>query len=176
MANLDNPFGFLPVFRLDGLPMIARVYQKAAADGTALGIGDLVNISGVKNIVTQGSAGGPFLGPTLAYGAASTLTNQPVIVCDKDTVLVAQEDGDGGAMGTAAEGLNVDVIVATCSTVTGRSQMEIDSSTANTTPDSTLDLLLYQVAPYPDNDGTLTNARWFVTINDSTMADLKAGV
>lgn len=176
MANADNAFGFLPVHRLDGLPSVARVYQKAAADGTALGIGDLVNITGVRNIVTQGAAGGPFLGTNLAYGAASTLTDQPIIICDKDTVLVAQEDGDGGAMGTAAEGLNVDVIVAAASTLTGRSQMEIDSSTANTTPDYTLDLLLYKVAPYPDNDGTLTNARWFVVINDSTMADLKAGV
>lgn len=171
MANTDNPFGFLPVFRLDGGNLgLTRMYVKAAAD-TRLGIGDLVNITGAKNTVTRAAAAGPFLGPTLAFGAAADASVQPVLPANKMVVLVCQESG---TIGTAAEGLNANITVADCSTVTGRSQMELDSDTEDTT--NTLDLHIYQVAPYADNDGTLANARWFVQINDSTMADLKAGV
>ena len=170
MSNQDNPHGFLPVGSLNGSPDIVRMYVKAAAD-TRLGIGDLVNISGALNTVTRSAAAGPFLGPSLAFSTAAAAGTIPVLICNKMKLLEAQESGN---IGTAAEGLNANITVADCSLITGRSQMEIDSDTENTT--NTLDVHIYQVAPYVDNDGTFTNARWFVQINDSSVADLKAGV
>lgn len=170
MANVDNPHGFLPVGSLNGAPPIVRMYDKAAAD-TRLGIGDLVNISGALNTISRSAAGGPFLGANLGFGLAAPITTHPIMICNKMVLLEAQESGN---IGTASEGLNANITVADCSLITGRSQMEIDSDTEATT--NTLDVHIYQVAPYVDNDGTAANARWFVQINDSSIADLKAGV
>lgn len=174
MANVDNPMGFIPIFRLDGQPMVSRIYNKAVGDTAALGVGDLVITTSALNTITRGAAGGPFLGVNMNYAAASTASEHAITICDFDTILVAQEDGDGGAIGTAGEGLNAAIIVAVPDSTAGVSRMEIDSSTAAV--DNTLELTLYQVAPYADNDGTLTNARWFVKLNDAQLADLKAGV
>jgi len=86
-------------------------------------------------------------------------------------LLEAQEDSVGGAIAAASEQLNADVIVAAA--VQGISQMEIDSNTAATT--ATLDLSLYQIAPYVGN-AQGNQARWFVRLNDLRYGDLKAGI
>jgi len=171
MANDDAPHGFRFVAQLDGGDPQIRVFVKAAADGTLLGKWDLVDVTGAEDVVARGAAGGPFVGPTLAAGAASTLTNQPTIICSERTLLEAQEDSVGGAIAAASEQLNADVIVAAA--VQGISQMEIDSNTAATT--ATLDLSLYQIAPYVGN-AQGNQARWFVRLNDLRYGDLKAGI
>lgn len=171
MSNQNNPHGFLPVGSLNGSADIVRMYVKAAGD-TVLGIGDLVNISGALNTVTRSAAGGPFLGPSLAYASAASAGTIPVMIANKMKLLESQENGNGGV---TMEGGNCNMVVTgSASAYTGRSGMEINTSTANTT--NTLDVHIFQLAPYVDNDGTASYARWFVQINDSTMADLKAGV
>ena len=171
MANVDNPNGFDPIGNLNGGEPVIRIYEKDASDTVLLGVNDLVNIDGSLNGVARAAAGGPFLGATLAFGAASTLSDQPVSIASSFSLYDAQESGN---IGTAAEGLNANITVANANTTTGIAQSEIDSDTeANT---STLDVKLYKVAPYVDNDGTASFSRWFVTLNDILFSDLKAGV
>lgn len=174
MANVDSPFGFVPIEDESGGHFYSRVYIKAAADAVPLGINDLVDVTGAADTVAQGAAGGPFTGVNRAYGAASTLTSHPVIKLTPSTVCVAQEDGVGGAIAAASEALMADVIVATASATTGLSAMEVDSSTAATT--ATLDLRLLRPYPAPDNTVAVTNAKWCVKVNDLRELDLKAGV
>jgi hypothetical protein len=172
-TNEDRPFGFLPARHYAGGAEVGRVWIKAAADAVVLGIGDLVNRTSAVDTVARSAAGGPFLGASLNFGAASTLTNHFVPYADARTVFVAQEDSDGGAIAAASEGLNATIIVADANTTTGLAQSEIDSSTVATT--STLDVRLLEIAPYANN-AQGTNARWFVYINDLSEFDLKAGI
>ncbi|MGH9969974.1 MAG: hypothetical protein ACREBG_19570 [Pyrinomonadaceae bacterium] len=171
MANDDAPHGFVYVSQLDGGDAQIREYVKAAADATLLGRFDLVDVTGAQDVVARAAAGGPFVGSTLASGAASTLTNQPTIIASQRSVFEAQEDSVGGAIAAASEQLNADVVVAAATN--GLSQMEVDSSTAATT--ATLDSRLLAIAPYVGN-AQGTNARWFVLLNDLRYGDLKAGV
>lgn len=174
MANVDNPSGFLPVAEWSGGGFSVREMTKDAADATAIGINDLVDIDGSADGVAQGAAGGPFWGVSRSFGAASTLTTHPCIRLTGQTVLSAQEDSVGGAIAAASEGLAADVIVAAADTTSGLSQMEIDSNTAATT--STLDVRLLRPVPSADNTVASNNARWFVSVNDLRISDLKAGV
>jgi hypothetical protein len=171
LANVDAPHGFVPVAQLDGGDPQVREYVKAVGDATLLGRFDLVDITGAVDTVARAAAGGPFVGTTIAAGAASTATNQPTIIISGRTVLEAQEDSVGGAIAAASEGLTADVIVANAAI--GLSQMEIDSSTAATT--STQDLRLLAIAPYVGN-AQGNQARWFVLCNDLRFGDLKVGV
>ena len=171
MANVDNPHGFNPSGNLHGGEPVIRIYEKDVSDTVVLGVNDLVNVDGSLNGVARAAAGGPFLGATLAFGAASTLTDQPVSIASSFSLYEAQEDGN---IGTAAEALNADIVVANANTTTGIAQSEINSATEATT--NTLDVKLYKVAPYVDNDGTASLARWIVTLNDILFSDLKAGV
>jgi hypothetical protein len=175
VANTDNPFGFLPVAQLGGGDEVYRIYTHALADTTAIGIGDLVDITGAADTVTQAAGGGPFLGSAHAYVAASTLsTDVPVHIANPRSVYVAQEDSDTSILAAADEGENATVIVAAVNTTSGRSQMEIDSDTVTVT--ATFDLRLLEPAPYVDNTVASSNAKWFVLINDLRFGDLKAGV
>ena len=174
MANVDAPHGFDPLKSLGGGDMITRIYTKASGDGVILGIGDLVTLTGALDTIEQYDQDDLVLGSCGSFGAASTETSHPVTLAFEDTLFEAQEDGVGGAMGTAAEGSGVDVIVnGVASATSPNSIMEIDSNTAS---NAALDLHLYQAAPYIDNDATLTNARWFVLMNDRQYANATAGV
>lgn len=174
MANVDNPHGFVPLKSLGGGDMVSRTYIKASGDAVALGIHDPVTFTGALDTIEQYDQDDPLLGVTLNAGAASTETEHAVVLAFEDTMFEGQEDGVGGAMGTAAEGSGADIIVATANTTnTLNSQCEIDSNTAAA---SALDLHLYQVAPYIDNDGTLINARWFVLMNDRQYDNATAGI
>lgn len=151
-----------------------RQYIHAAADAAAIGKGDLVDITGAADTVARGAAGGPFAGLSVSFVAASTLGNVDVIGLDQRTVLYAQEDGVGGAIAAASEGLNADVVVAAPSATTQLSQMMIDSSTAATT--ATLDLRLLGPLPRADNTIPDTSGVWLILVNDLRFGDLKAGV
>jgi hypothetical protein len=170
MANVDNPHGFAPLKSLGGGDMVAREYIKAAADGTRLGINDPVTFTGAVDTIEQYDQDDPILGVTLNFGAGTTLTNQSVILAFEDTLFEAQEDAN---MGKAAEGAGANTIAAVAAnTTTGHSKFEISSTAAA----AVRDLHLYQVAPYIDNDGASTNARWFILFNDRQYANAIAGI
>lgn len=171
MANTNAPFGFRFSCQLDGGDPVLREYIHAAGDATALGRGDLVDITGAADTVAQAAAGGPFVGIVNNQAAASTLVTCPVLLLSTRTLVYAQEDSVGGAIAAASEGLNADVIVAAASN--GISQMMIDSSTAATT--ATLDTRLFDIFPRVGN-AQGTSAVWRVLVNDLRFGDLKAGV
>lgn len=171
MANLDAPFGFLPVDSWDGSRFPVRVMTKDASDTASLGVNDLVDLDGTADGATRGAAGGPFYGVSRSYAAASTASTHPVIRLTPYTICAAQESGSTVA---ANEGFNANVTVAVANATSGMSQMEIDSSTDATT--STLDLRLLRPIPYPGNTVASSNCDWFVVINDLRVHDLKAGV
>lgn len=176
MANTDNRHGFVALKSLGGGDMVTRVYVKAVGDGVALGQNDLVTFTGALDTIEQYDQDDPVLGSCLNFGAASTATDHHVVLAFGDTLFEAQEDGDGGALGTAEEGASTDVIVngvASDPGTNGVSIMEIDSSAVAA---GARDVHLFQVAPYADNDGTLEFARWFVLMNDRQYDNATAGI
>lgn len=171
MANTDNPKGFWPVGSLDGGESYVRIMTKLAAYGTAVGKYDPVTHAGTQNNLKRAVAATATYGISLAYSAASTLATHPVTVLTNQVICDAQEDGTAGV---DSEGLNCAFLAGAANSTTGISIYEVDSSEVATT--STLDLKLLKVGPYPDNDGTLANARWLVTFNNVTMGQKTVGV
>lgn len=171
MSNTDNPNGFIPSGSLDGGESYVKIMTKLAASGTAVGRFDPVKLKGTQNNIIQASAATATYGLSLNYGALSTLTTHAVLVLTNQVLASAQEDGNAGV---DSEGLNCAFLVGAANTTTGQSIAEIDSSEVATT--STLDLKLFKVAPFADNDGTASNARWLVTFNNVTMGQKTVGV
>jgi hypothetical protein len=193
MANTVMKRGLVPVGTVSGAPYsgAARVYSVAAANATAIFVGDLVTaattsqtVNGViMQDVVQGATGDVFQGvvvgvlpdtsTSLPYRAASTLRR--LLVCDDPNVLFEAEDvATGTPLAAADVGLNVNVTVGTGSTVTGYSGMELDNSTEATT--NTLDLKLVAVPNRADNDLASASAKFLVRINRHRLANQVAGV
>lgn len=182
MANADRPAGFSPSGNIGGSPYNAQVrkYAVALGDGTALFVGDAVKSTGTANAdgipyVTQAAASNTIRGvvvgfepePTnleLQYRLAST--ERIVLVCDDPLAeFEVQEDSVGGALAVTAVGGNIEIVVGAGSTVSGRSGMEIDSSTATT---SAAQIRIIGSVQRPDNE-VGTNASWIVKINEHEL-------
>ena len=195
MANLDTPFGFKPVKHLNGSPWNGKVntYYVPATDATALFKGDAVksagsaDASGKYPTVTQAAAGNAIRGivigfgdnpysmihpdtPNTDYRAASTAM-YVFVVDDPSVIFEIQEDSDGAALAAADVGLSADIIVGTGSTSTGKSAMEIDSSSKVATA-ATCKLL--RIVDREDN-ALGNNAKWEVLIAEHEM-NLATGV
>jgi hypothetical protein len=190
MANANTPFGLKPVrdaasgTESGGLEM----FYHAAADGTALYIGDPVIKSGSSDgagvaSVIRATAAGPITGVVMGfvpdgttnangYGAASTAY---YVLCTTDhtEAFIVQEDGVGGQLAAADVGLNADFIVAAGNAYSKRSGVMLDSSTKATT--AALPLKILGLAPIPGNDFG-AYAKFLVKINNSTEAHASAGV
>lgn len=189
MANVDKPNGFRPIRYLNGAPYNGAVsrYVFPAADGTATFIGDLVKLSGTGDATTglrtiaQAAAGDAVIGVLVGLEVDPTNLNTPqyraastrriaYVADDPNLLFVAQEDGDTDPLEMVDNGLNVNVVVGTGSTVTGASAMEIDSNTEATT--ATLPLKLIEPVQTPDNElvaAGQTGTRWVVKINNHQL-------
>lgn len=180
MPNANAPAGLRPVRHRNGAPYngAATRYAVAAADATALFIGDPVILAGsadadgVATVVRATAAGGAFmLGPvvsvepetrdSLPYRAAST-ARYVYVADDPDLVFEIQEDAVGGALAAADVGLNADLVAGTGSTITGLSGFQLDTSTKATT--ATLQLRILGFSQRVDNE-IGANAKVLVTIN-----------
>lgn len=135
-----------------------NIYHHDSGDGVRLGLGDPVksaggsDTSGVYPNVVRAAAGETILGVvvgfgtlptgilgmaqavlydpdslTKCYGVAST-SYYVAVVDDPNVVFEIQEDSDGGALAAANVGQNIDILAADCSTSTGLSQFQLDSS------------------------------------------------
>ena len=173
MANTDTPMGFRPIANLTGGDGSLRAMSHPAADGTAIGKWDFVNITGAADVVEQYDNNDPVRGVSLSYVAASTLGQVDVHHINHTTVMECQEDSVGGAIAAASEGLNCQVIVAAANTTTGISAMEADSSTVATT--TTLALRLLQPSPRIGNTVASAYCKWYVTALELDIAEAKAG-
>lgn len=190
MANTARVNGFKPLRYLSGAPYTGgfRRYVVAAADTTALYVGDLVKMSGVGDLttglagVTRATAGAAVVGAVVGFEVDPTALNIPqnrsastrriVYVADDPNLLfVAQEDGDTTPIAVASIGLNASLISTSGGdTITGASGMQIDSSTASTT--ATLELKLMEALATQDNElvtAGQANTRWVVKINNHQL-------
>jgi hypothetical protein len=188
MANPNNPFGFRPVIRAGGAPFSINQYAKAAADANAIFAFDLVtkvatavanpeqplyNLPGVQTGYQATPGTSLWLGASLAYGAAATLSIHPV-TDEIDVVYIAQAK-TGVVISTATHaGLNANVSQTLAGlTTTKMSRLAVDSATLAVT--ATLDLRVQRVAmilPNVDGDSAILE----VTINKHQMGQNTLGI
>jgi hypothetical protein len=192
MANVNRVNGFQPVKTITGAPWNGQStkYVVAAADTTALFVGDLVKLAGTTGTgdylgirgVTQAAAGDACVGVVVGFDVNVNSLDTPqyrtastqrgvMVVDDPNVLFVAQEDGDTDPLEMADAGLNVNFIVAAGSTVTGASGMQIDSNTETTLATMVLKL----IEPLQVSSNELTAAgqsytRWVVKINNHQLA------
>lgn len=183
MANPNQAFGLRPVRMRDGSPYTGagNPYVVPASDGTALAIGDPVQLAGssVDGVATvtraTAGSGGYILGVVAGfeidnsirlngYRPASTLAK--VLVHDNpDLLFEIMEDSDSENVIATEVGLNADLVSGSLSTVTRKSGFKLDSSTAANT--NTLQLRIEGLVNDGQNEiaDTDANKRVLVSIN-----------
>lgn len=192
MANADAPFGLRPVRHKSGAPYngAATRYYVPASDSTAIYIGGLVKLAGsadangiasvTGNVATADFVVGVVVGvdvPTAdstIYRAAST-ERYVFVADDPDLIFWVQEDSVGEDMVVGDVGSTADLTGFTAgSTTSGRSTIEIDSSTAGgTTGDH--DVQILGLAQTPDN-AIGSNAVWEVRLLNHAKSGDVVGV
>ena len=192
MANTDTPMGLRPSRYLSGAPYngAANRYYVPSSDSTAIYVGGLVKLAGsadangIPSVTGNVSTGNAVVGVVVAvepvtqdsliYRAAST-ERYVMVADDPNLVFECQEDSVGGALAATAVGNTADITGFTAgSTTSGRSSIEIDSSTATASGDGTEDVLIVRLAQRPDNE-IGTNAVWEVRLNNHQFVDGTAG-
>jgi len=187
VANTNAPFGFRPVSRMGGSPFSVTEYGKLAADTHALYRGDLVyKVVGAAALGDGGGFNFPacasgsdgiavvnqtlWLGASLTYGAASTLTAHPV-TDEADMIYFAQAKTGLAVTTVGHVGKNAPADLAAGSTTTKLSGMSV--GTPLTT--ATLDLKIIKVAMLSGNaegDSTILE----VLINKHQFTEAALGV
>lgn len=178
MANVDRPDGFRPVGNLSGGSMTGQVQKFLANE--ALFLGDLVTKSGTGRSSGDGAyqdcaragAGNAILGVVVgweidpdnlsAVHCAASTTKAVFVNTDPNLILECQSD-DGTPV-VADVGQNFNIVVASGSTTSGASNMELDGDTGATT--AALPLKLIGFTDTPDNDTGSANMSCLVTINN----------
>ena len=194
MANKDAPFGFRPAKMLGGAPFNngQTSYDIASGYNTNIFTGDAVELH-TDGTVTVGAAGatnliGVFNGcfytdstgkPTYSkYWPADTVASDAVafVIDDPNVIFVAQEDStDIGASWPANRGSNADLVSTHAgSTKTGRSGMELDSSsiTAATAQFRIVDV----VSDEYNSETSSANGNYLVRINEGLHYANTAGI
>lgn len=189
MANRDTIYGLKYIGNLSGnaTGQVVRC-NIPASDGTATFIGDAVKSLGSSDAdgiaqVIQCAAGDiiygvivgfePLLSDLSVKHRVASTNRYCLVQIDPMSVFEIQEDSVGGALAATNVGHNADLIVATGSTQSGYSGMELDSSTATTT--ATLRLRILGFSQRVDNE-IGANAKVLVKINGSEFGNAIAGV
>jgi hypothetical protein len=173
--NRNAPFGCRYVNNLTGGGEYIRTMIHASGDGTAIGYGDPVTITGAADTVEQYDVNDPIHGIALNYVALSTLGNVGVVFINHTSVFEVQEDSDAGDIAAASEGLNVNFATApAANTTTGLSQFVLDSSTVATT--ASLNLKILAPSPRANNNAVQNYCVWLCSPNELHIADMKAGI
>lgn len=202
MANADAPFGLRPVMHKSGAPYngAARAYYIPDTDSTAVFIGDPVIIVGDSNDneikgyppgslseVTRATVGDanaitgvvvavlPDTRESLVYRAAST---ERILMVADDPDLIFEIQADG-TLTADSIGLNA-VLIATNSgsTATGRSGLELDTTSDVPAADASNQLYIVGLKPVVKNDLASANSVALVTIinHTNTPGNLSIGV
>lgn len=187
MANFDAPFGMSSCTRtgseyVGGL----NLYFIPDTDSTIMAVGDPVisaggaDTDGVPSIAraTAGTAVRGYIAgfvfnnrdqENLPSFRPASVEAYALVADDPGSRIIIQEDSDAGALTAADVGLNVNFVVANANSTTGKSQVEIDSSTAAVTATLPLKLLgLYQTE---DNEFG-NNAIWVCSFNTHELKGL----
>jgi len=196
MANSDNAFGLKPRAYRSGAPYNGsyNLYYIPSTDTTAAYIGGVVKLAGsadsrgiptvTANCATTNVLVGVIVGfepekgvttPNLniTYRPASTAM-YVMVADDPELVFEVQEDGDTTPLAVTDVGLNAILINLTSgSTTTGRSTMEIDSTSKATT--TTHDVQILRMVQREDN-AIGAYAKWLVKLNNHQFVDGTTGV
>lgn len=202
MANTDNPFGLRPVQHRNGAPYTGacKPYYIPAAYGTALFIGDPVVITGAVNtaavkapgagsfpigalpVVAKATAGdgNAITGVIVGFAAGDYIYNpastERVVFVADDPDLVFEIQCDG-TLTPADVGYNAVLIYTTSgSTVTGRSGVELDTTSDVPAADASNQLTIRGFVNREDNDMAAAYAKVLVTINQHTAATGAIGI
>jgi len=190
MANADSPSGFRPVGNLLGAPHTAATRRCVilAADSTATFIGDLVTLSGTASSdgnaypsVQQAAVDDKAFGvitsfeadPTnleLMYRTASTLRYCNVVPCTGGQLFAIQADSVSHTEAITDIGNTADFIVGSGNTSTGKSGMELDSSSIGTG----VGLHIMGIVPRPDN-AIGDNVEYIVRVNENAFGGTGTG-
>ena len=179
MANIDAPFGFVPVRMQGGAPFSGgqSEYTISSTYGTNIFTGDLaiqaadgdIEVSAATSTNNIGVFNGCFYTdsngkPQYAkYWPASTTSTDAVafIIDDPNVIFEAQEDGS--ALALADRGTNTDLVATAGSTTTGRSGLEIDSDETGSA--ATAQFRVVAVSKDPSNNTVASaNCNWYVKI------------
>ena len=193
MANADAPMGLKPLRYLSGAPYNGAVntYYIPASDTVPVYIGQLVKLAGgadadgVASVTGAVATGEQFVGVCVGiaradrdsaiYSPAST-EDYIFVADDPNLVFGIQEDSTGGALAATSVGQVADIATPQAgSATTGLSSMELDSSSATGTPDSTEDLIILGLEPREDNEIGV-NANWMVKIQNHAFAARATGL
>ena len=195
MANVDVPRGLTPIRHRNGAPYTGsgNPYVVLSTYATALFVGDpVIRVAGGSNTAKIDTTGGTFEIGTLADVEKATATTANyttgVIVgfnelpndLDKqynaastERIVYVEDDPDvifeiqaNGAIPAASIGLNAQYIFThSGSTVTGRSGVELDTTSNPPATTATDQLRILRAVNRIDNDTTLTHAKVEVMIN-----------
>lgn len=192
MANADAATGLRPVAYLSGAPYNGALnkYYVPSTDSTAIYIGGLVKLAGsadadgIPTVTGNVATGDAVVGVVVSveYAGNDEIVYRPasaaryVLVADDPNLLFeVQEDSVGGALAATAVGNTADLASFTSGKVaSGKSLIEIDSSTATASGDGTEDVLIVRLAHRPDNE-IGANAKWLVRLNNHAYVDGFAG-
>jgi hypothetical protein len=180
MANADAAFGLRPVRYASGAPYngAAQTFYVPATDSTAIYVGGLVKFAGsadangiptvTGDITTADVVAGVVVAvdaetaDSTTYRAAST-ARYVKVATDPGLIFHVQEDSVGGALAATNVGNAADLTGLTAgSTTSGRSTIEIDSSTA-VAPGTNEDVLILGLAQIAGNE-IGANAVWEVRL------------
>lgn len=198
MANLDAPMGLVPVRHRNGAAYngATNPYFIPSGYATALFVGDPVIKTGTSNTAkVEVPGGGSFgigtmaeinkatagdtnriTGVIVGFSALPTglenvhnpaSTERVAWVCDDpDVIFEIQADG---AIPAASIGLNAVLIYThSGSTTTGKSGVELDTTSDAPAADASNQLLIMRAVNREDNDTTITHANVEVLINQHT--------
>jgi hypothetical protein len=166
------------------------MYSHAAADATALFVGDPVKISGTASTINgittpdviRAATGdvvcgvvvgiNPVSRDTPLFGAAST-AYQVFVDDDPNSLFEIQDVNSGTPLTVNDVGLNANFLAAAGNTFTGTSGFTLDNTTEATT--NTLDLKLVSLVNRVDINNADTPLRFLVRINRHLHANQVAG-
>ena len=201
MANTSKIRGFIPVKHVNGSPYNGQsnIYATAAADGTALFVGDPVKLAADGNaqgiqLVTKATAGAAVLGvvvgvintkfdpvagnmsggsvalDTPVYRPASTA--QYVLVCDSPDVVYEVEavTGSNSAYSFAVADIGQNADLATVAGSTTTGTSAAALDMSTKNTTATLQWKVLGVVQRPDNEITCNNTKVLVKINNAQMS------
>lgn len=182
MANVDRPNGFRAVKTISGAPVSSLIRRVGVTDAADLFIGDAISLG--SGLAVRGASNAQFVGVIVGFGKKDPMTgefgnaygdpanlNTPLFYDDsanthtdwvcyyvptEDVIFEAQT----ASAITKLPGETMDITTTAGSATTGISGMELTTS-------SNADVLVVEIPPYPDNDSTLANGRYWVMFTDT---------
>jgi len=186
MANVDRPNGLRPIGTISGSAWQGKVreYETTAATASAIGVGMAVIQEAAGNIEAATAADAALIlgvvvgiipsgnsdpekfmttgniGVQTYPGYIPAATAGRVLVAVGEDILFAVQSS--GTLVAASRGARINLGSNGIDTTTGRATGEI---TATAAQDASNQLQLHDYVRSPDNDVTLANSEWIVSIN-----------